>query len=69
MRSMAKKNDRSDRSFASPPPKSTIFGPFQDMLICWLLVDYWWLLGIVGRKEGRKEEEEEEEEEAEKGHI
>ena len=62
MRSMAKKNDRSDRSFASPPPKSTIFGPLG---IYAYLVIIGRLLMIIRncRKEGRKEEE------AEKGHI
>ena len=59
MRSMAKKNDRSDRLFASPPPKSTIFGPLG---IYAYLVIIGRLLMIIrncrkegGRKEGRKE--------------
>ena len=54
MRSMAKKNDRSDRSFASQPPKSTIFGPLS---IYAHLVIIGRLLMIIRncRKEGRKE--------------
>ena len=62
MCSISKKSDRTDRLFASPPPKSTIFGPLG---IYAYLVIIGRLLMIIRncRKEGRKEEE------AEKGHI
>ena len=60
MCSISKKSDRTDRLFASPPPKSTIFGPLG---IYAYLVIIGRLLMIIRncRKEGRKEEE--------KGHI